>query len=129
MYHKNIRYVLDYYNFNRRVGHTTAMLNGAKSDENIKVLVHNKKYFDLPQDQMISINEIDRLRGNKKPLLIDHCVFGMMISELFQTIQQQEDVIEKYKRDYERQLETSHYWYNEAQKNKSIFQRIKDIFK
>jgi len=70
-----IEFLEIYFTKNRRRGHTTAMLNGAKSDKNIMVIVSDhqqKNNIDLPNKRMITINELDRLKGIQKPLLIDH---------------------------------------------------------
>lgn len=75
----------DYYFVRRRVGHTSAMLNGARSDKNIIVIISHKAqkdYIELPKEQMITLAELERLRGLKKPLLIDHLALQTIFSEL-----------------------------------------------
>lgn len=86
----------DYYFMRRRVGHTTAMLNGARSDKNIIVVIAHKaqeRYIDLPKEQMVTLGELERLRGLKNPLLIDHHALQIMFSELNIELHDKEEII------------------------------------
>lgn len=90
--------VYEYYWRNRRVGHTTAMLNGATSNPNILVLVANeaqKKYIDLPKNQMINVNNLDMLRGRKNPILVEHHALQIMYLELNNELLKKDEYIEK----------------------------------
>ena len=74
-----------YYRRNRQVGHTTAMLNGAKSDPNILVIVGHqaqRNWMDLPKEQMISMNCLDKLKARRNPVLVEHFALQIMFSEL-----------------------------------------------
>lgn len=88
----------EYHRINRRVGHTTAMLNGAKSDPNILVLVAHqaqKNYIDLPKEQMISINCLDKLKGRRNPVLVEHYALQAMFSELNNELLKKDEKINK----------------------------------
>ena len=86
----------DYYFMRRQVGHTTAMLNGARSDKNIMVVVAHKgqmDYIELPRKQMITLAELERLRGLKRPLLIDHFALQTIFSELNIELNAKDEII------------------------------------
>jgi len=88
----------DYYFVRRQVGHTSAMLNGARSDKNIIVVIANKtqkNYIELPKEQMITLAELERLRGLKNPLLIDHYALQVMFSEMNKELHDKNEIIEK----------------------------------
>lgn len=90
--------LVDYYFIRRRVGHTSAMLNGARSDKNIIVVVAHKaqmNYIELPKEQMITIGELDRLRGLKKPVLIDHLALQTMFYELNKELNDKDEIIKE----------------------------------
>ena len=104
---EGIKGLFYYYRNNRRVGHTTAMLNGAKSDKNIKVMIANWAqchYIDLPKDQFIiydDCNYIEKLHHMRNPLLIEHLAFDWIISDLVKIIQEKDKIIE----DKDKQIE------------------------
>jgi hypothetical protein len=86
---KKLKDIHTYYMGTRRVGHTMAILDGAKSNKDILVLVANttqKKNINLPENQMVSINNLEALRGRRNPLLIDHFALQSMVSELFRDL-------------------------------------------
>lgn len=86
---KKLKDIHTYYMMTRRVGHTISLLVGAKSNKNVLVLVANeaqKQNVDLPDNQMISINNLEALRGRRNPLLIDHFALQSMISELLKDL-------------------------------------------
>ena len=88
----------EYYRINRQVGHTTAMLNGAKSDPNILVLIAHqavKNYIDLPKEQMISINCLQKLKGRRNPVLVEHYALQVMFSELNHELLKKDEYINK----------------------------------
>lgn len=90
----------DYYLVRRQVGHTSAMLNGARSDKNIIVVVANKTqkdYIELPNEQMITIGELIKLKGLKKPVLIDHYALQLMFYELNKELNDKKEQIEALK--------------------------------
>lgn len=92
--------LVDYYFTRRQVGHTSAMLNGARSDKNIIVVVSNKTqkdYIELPKEQMITIAELDKLKGLKKPVLIDHYALQVMFWELNKELNDKKEQIEALK--------------------------------
>ena len=78
--------VLDnYYRKNRQIGHTTAALNGAKSNRNIILLVasyRQRDCVDLPNEQILSINRLESLKRVVKPILIDHYALQVMFLEM-----------------------------------------------
>ena len=96
--------VLDlYYRKNRRRGHTIAMLNGAKSDKNILVVMASesqKSYVDLPKEQMINMNNLhEKLLGIKNPVLVDHFTIQLMYHEMKSELDKKDEIIRKLKYD------------------------------
>jgi hypothetical protein len=102
-----IREIGMYYSLNRRRGHTTAMLNGAKSDKNILVLLaHNiqRNYIDIPKKQTMTLGEVghDRLKGLTKPLLIDHYTFQCILQTMFDELSKKDKIIRAKDREIDR---------------------------
>ena len=81
----------------RRVGHTTAMINGANSDNNIVVVVaayNNKNYLSLPgRNKVITIDEFDSLIGCRPPILVDHYAMNIMIDETLEEFYKQREAL------------------------------------
>ena len=65
-----------YYQTTRQAGHTTLMKRGTSNYEQRKlVLVHNMSYgrdLNIPKDEIVTLNSLDRLRGHDLPLVIDN---------------------------------------------------------
>lgn len=62
---------------NRQVGHTTAMMEGAKNTEGAVILVHNHKYGqelkkDAPEADVVALEDTETLMGRAQPLCIDN---------------------------------------------------------
>ena len=88
----NIREVLQtidaYYQTSRQVGHTTLMKRGISNYEHRKlVMVHNMSYgrdLRVRNNELVTPNSLDRLRGNDLPLVIDNGVLSEIFREAFQ---------------------------------------------
>lgn len=97
----DLEFLNNYYQKNRQVGHTVAMLNGAKSDKNILFIVANetqKNYFDLPKQQMINMNNLkEKLMGRKNPILVDHFAIQLMYWEMKKELNKKDEKIETLK--------------------------------
>ena len=92
--------VLDlYYRKTRQVGHTLALVNGAKSDKNILVVVANelqKTHIELPKEQMISMDNLrERLVGRKNPVLVDHFTMQVMYWDMKKELNRKDETIRK----------------------------------
>jgi len=92
--------ILDnYYRKNRQVGHTTAMLNGAKSNKNILVVVASeiqKGYLDLPKEQMINMHNLhEKLLGRNNPILVEHYAMQLMYEEMKKELNKKNECIEE----------------------------------
>ena len=90
--------ILDnYYRKNRQVGHTLAMLNGAKSNKNILVVIANNtqmNYFDLPKNQFINMCHLnEKLKGRENPVLVDHFTMQLMYQEMKKELDKKNDKI------------------------------------
>jgi len=120
----------DYYFMRRRVGHTSAMLNGARSDKNIIVVVAHKaqmNYIELPKEQMITIGELDKLRGLKKPVLVDHLALQTMFYELNKELNNKDEIIKELLKKIEH-IKLFRFGKKEVVKL-SLWKKILNIFK
>lgn len=74
-----------YLELSRRAGHTTAMMEGAKSADCI-VLAHNQAGADLlktlePKGKVVALPAIaTQLKGERKPLLVDNAAMAAILS-------------------------------------------------
>jgi len=96
--------ILDnYYRKNRQVGHTTAMLNGAKSDKNILVVVARevqRVWIDLPKEQMINMANLnEKLLGKVNPILVEHFAIQLMYEEIKNELEKKDTYIRKLERE------------------------------
>lgn len=94
--------ILDlYYRKNRQVGHTLAMLNGAKSDKNILVIIareSQKSYIKLPKEQLINMCHLnEKLLGKKNPILVDHFAIQLMYHEMKSELNKKDECIMELK--------------------------------
>ena len=98
----DLEFLDNYYRKNRQVGHTTAMLNGAKSDKNILVVFSNnmqKNYIDLPKEQFVNVRNLQQsLMGRKNPVVVDHYTMQVMHEETKKALNKKDETIEKLER-------------------------------
>ena len=92
--------ILDnYYRKNRQVGHTLALVNGAKSDKNVLVVVANKvekTHIELPEEQMITMDNLrEKLLGRKNPVLVDHFTLQVMYWDMRKELDRKDEEITK----------------------------------
>lgn len=92
--------ILDnYYRKNRQVGHTLAMLNGAKSDRDILVIIANeaqKNYIDLPKKQFLNMHNLqEKLLGRKNPILVDHFTMQLMYWDMKKGLDKKDEDIKE----------------------------------
>ena len=127
---KKLKDIHTYYMGTRRVGHTISLLNGTKSNKDILVLVASeaqKQNIDLPENRMVSINNLEALRGRRNPLLIDHFALQCLISELLKDLD--ELTIETNKKILDYQLKISFFneriEFLENQNRNSFIHRLK----
>lgn len=76
----------------RAVGHTTSVLVGAKAT-NAVVIVQNAQQMEMCKADGIDsvlIDNLEALRGRRKPVVIDHYPLQSLVSEAAQHIKQQE---------------------------------------
>lgn len=81
---KKLKFLLDYFNSNRGIGHTKTELEGINNSDDAILIVHNRefgKYLKLPDTKYLSINELEKLRGIKKPIIIDHFALEQLLNE------------------------------------------------
>ena len=124
----NIREVLQtldvYYQTTRQAGYTTLMKRGTSNYERKKlVMVHNMSYgreLRIPNDELVTPNSLDRLRGHDLPLMIDNGA----LSEIFRASHQEYTRLEK-QRDTMRALAYEH----ENTINKMRAHPFKTLFK
>ncbi len=78
-----INTILNYYNINRQVGHTTKMLDGVDSDT--IVITHNMHMSNIikrnKNTKIASINNLDALRGYNLPIVFDNAAIQVLLEE------------------------------------------------
>lgn len=85
--------LLSYYGGTHRQGHTQAVLRGAKNS-NCLVLVSNSqesKDIRLDNRKTISLEFLDGLKGQNKPLLIDNSAIIQILRDALRVINQQKE--------------------------------------
>ena len=95
--------VVTFYSTTRQAGHTTAVLNGAKSTDAI-VIVHNRdmgEYVNLMSDKKIRTETLQsmgqRLRGTNRPVVFDNAAIYELADESLKMIEQLESENRKLK--------------------------------
>lgn len=104
-----LQVLLDHYEATRQVGHTTTMLNGARGID-CHVLVGNyaqgeqiqnlaKKSKRARKFTAVTMHDLQwgKLRGTKKPLIIDNGALYGILQDAVRTIKAQESVIRRIK--------------------------------
>lgn len=89
---ETLEVLLNYYETTRQVGHTTAMMEGAKNTECLVVVYNSqvekgiKKMFPDSKNKYISIYGVDKLKDCKTPLLIDNSALFELLDEALKEI-------------------------------------------
>jgi hypothetical protein len=75
----------------RGIGHSSAMAVGAKAYNTFTLFnsVDDGKHWNISNSNILTLNTLNRLRGSKKPLLIDHVVISNLFKELLKIISEQ----------------------------------------
>jgi len=80
----------DYYDSNRKVGHTTLLKEGTKNYSKDKLIVAYKKecigFLEVKPSEIISWSNLNALHGNKKPIVIDNDVMSCLLNETLEKI-------------------------------------------
>jgi len=96
---KKLEELLQYYMSTRNIGHTTLLKEGSKhyNKEFFVLSLHIKDcgYLELKPQQVISLENLDKLRGHDKPLIIDN---GAMIELLGDALMKIEGLKEENKK-------------------------------
>jgi len=113
-----------YYQTTRQAGHTTLMKRGTSNYERKKlVLLHNMSYgrdLNIPKDEIVTLNSLDRLRGHDLPLVIDNATLTTIFSK---TLVEMDTLVEQ--REIHRSLAYDH----EKTINKMRANPFKTLFK
>lgn len=69
--------LVEMYALNRQQGHTTAMLKGAEATKAVIIVADSRQAQNLwknmtTHQNVVPLSEMDRLRGYRGPILIDH---------------------------------------------------------
>ena len=97
-YKKITEEILDYYRFNRGVGHTSAQLGKYPIEDTIFVVTdeHQRHWimdnFEKCPKEIITLSNIEnhRLKGTSKPLIIDHFTLLVLLTEVLRSQQEKE---------------------------------------
>jgi hypothetical protein len=97
---QNLESLYRYYFSTRGVGHTYTMLNGVVSNPKVKVVTANvahAKTLGLKREQVITLDNLDRLRGNNCPLVFDNYTLMCLLNDTLCEINRLEKEKEEYK--------------------------------
>jgi hypothetical protein len=80
--------LVNYYDFTRQVGHTTTLLKGANNTDCLTIFPTLKmaKYCNRREKDSISLHNISKLRGLKKPIAIDNAALYTILKEALNEI-------------------------------------------
>lgn len=97
-----LKTLCNYYNFTRKVGHTTLLRKGTDNFEEDKlILAYNKHchtHLNQPPDNVVSLSNLNSLRDKRTPLVIDNDALSMILADSLNEIERLEAEIIKYKR-------------------------------
>lgn len=82
----NLEKLVEMYGYSRGRGHTTAMLEGAKSRNAVIIVADSRQGQQIKREHkgikdVVSIHDLDRLRGYHGPILVDHYALQMAFWE------------------------------------------------
>lgn len=97
-YKKITEEILDYYRFNRGVGHTSTQLGKAPIEDAIFVVTDERQRhwimnnFEKSPKEIITLSNIEnhRLMGTSKPLIIDHFALEVLLTEVLRNNKQED---------------------------------------
>ena len=100
---KKLAELIGYYSYNRCVGHTALLKEGAKHYDKEKfILATNKQNWDFLEckpTEVISVHNLEALRGHHKPMVIDNDALIEIFSESLMKI----DALEKENQELKEQ--------------------------
>ena len=80
--------LVDYTFRNRQVGHTFTTINGLKDNDKALLIVPTKIFgkfisarYGIPMSRIISLPQLDLLRGRQNPIVIDHTALEIAFKE------------------------------------------------
>jgi hypothetical protein len=95
MIKEKINSILNYYTLTRRIGHTDAILKGANNVSSIILTSNYKSGKSInklsPNSITLGLEQIDKLRGYKKPLLLDNDAVYSLLKECLEEINKLEN--------------------------------------
>jgi hypothetical protein len=97
---QNLESLYRYYFSTRGVGHTYTMLNGVVSNPKVKVVTANiahAKTLGLKREQVITLDNLERLRGTNCPLVFDNYTLMCLLNDAIGEINRLEKNKEEYK--------------------------------
>ena len=96
---KKLELLLNYYLINRKVGHTAVLKEGTKHyDKDLLILASYAKdwqFLECKPNQIISWQNLDKLCGHAKPLVIDNESLIEILSETIEELEKLKDENEK----------------------------------
>ena len=95
--------LLGYLQSNRRLGHTTALLEGAKNTDGIIIIAHTKSFADSLAQRCknargVSLHNLISLRGLRAPILVDNFALQILLTDAHRRIRELEVASYKYER-------------------------------
>jgi len=93
----------EYYRSRRQRGHSTAVLEGAANNNNIRVIIgnHGQRNFNLPSEQLIPVGEMNWwFRGSEFPVVVDNLAINIMWEEVRKELLKKDDEIAMLKEQF-----------------------------
>lgn len=107
---KNLKSVVELYSSMRQAGHTTAVVEGAKSCGAV-VVVHSERmrgYVEDMSDEYVatmSLNSLYKLRGVSKSVVFDNEAVLMLAQDALEEIDRLKGVISRLKKNIQFQID------------------------
>lgn len=98
---EKLKILYNYYNFTRKVGHTSLLKIGIDNfkDDKIVLVGLNRccTYINESINNVISLNSLNKLIGKNLPMAIDNDALSIILNESINEIEKLEQEIVKYK--------------------------------
>jgi hypothetical protein len=103
---KKLAELIGYYSFNRNVGHTALLKEGSKHYDKGKFILasskHNWDFLECEPNEVISLQNLETLRGHSKPMVIDNDALIEIFSEALMRI----EALEKENKELRKKTQT-----------------------
>lgn len=101
---QTLQYIINYIDFNRRVGHTTTMIRGVQNVDEALVIAADSQHAShlqnkLPRAEVVALTAPGSLLGKTKPLAIDNHALWLICRNSLAEIERLEALISRLSSD------------------------------